>query len=81
MSSNYRDELIQVAAVAVAAIQCLDRGTTDSPEYDEAILREVGAERCKQEVKWGAQAHTPMKWLTILHEETGEVARAILENK
>ncbi len=80
--SNYRDELIQVAAVAVAAVQCLDLGVTDDKlTYNRAILDEVMLERMRQEAKWGSQAHNPDRWNTILTEEVGEVARAILENK
>lgn len=42
-------------------------------------LRDVLNERNKQDAKWGEQNHTPMKWLAILTEEVGEVAKAILE--
>lgn len=30
--------------------------------------------------KWGEQKHSDEKWLAILAEEVGEVAKAILEN-
>ena len=39
----------------------------------------VVAERKRQDRKWGQQNHGPDGWLTILVEEVGEVARAILE--
>jgi hypothetical protein len=82
---SYRDELIQVAAVAVAAVHNLDTGSTlryDKDlgyDKDRSILDEVLQERLRQEAKWGAQSHAPERWLAILTEEVGEVARAILE--
>lgn len=75
---SYRSELIQVAAVAIAAIQNLDSGKTTEYIPDE-ILDEVINERMSQEGKWGSQNHDPLMWLAILGEEYGEVARAILE--
>ena len=45
------------------------------------ILEEVAAERARQDKKWGANRdHSPFFWLTILVEEVGEVAKAILEH-
>lgn len=42
----------------------------------------VQAERTRQDAKWGATAdHHPTKWITILLEEVGECARAVLERK
>lgn len=38
-------------------------------------------ERARQDAKWGAdQHHDPHLWTTILAEEFGEVARAVLEH-
>lgn len=84
-SVSYRSELIQVAAVALAAVQVVDQGTThlDSPEGARQLrilLREVGIERERQELKWGPQTHNRAWWLTILAEEFGEAARAVLED-
>lgn len=88
---SYRSELIQVAAVAVCAVQEMDTGTTllreeSATEFEagfeqlEWILDEVRRERYSQEAKWGTRsAVDPKEWLTILTEEVGEVARAILE--
>ena len=39
----------------------------------------IEKECLRQEDKWGFQKHDPRMWLTILMEEIGEVARAILE--
>lgn len=40
----------------------------------------IFAERTSQDAKWGSQRQHPDKmWLTILLEEVGEIARAILE--
>lgn len=77
---SYRTELIQVAAVAVAAIQDLDNGQTrDDPQEIGVVLNEIAKERQRQEEKWGPQTHSFVKWFTILGEEVGEVANAILE--
>ncbi len=40
----------------------------------------IQAERQRQDHKWGEQNHSDMKWLAILMEEVGELAKAILEN-
>jgi hypothetical protein len=45
----------------------------------DKILNEIKLERARQDQKWGIQAHPPSKWLVILAEEFGEVARSILE--
>ena len=77
---SYRNELIQVAAVAVAAIQDLDKGSTDCTFGEHHFTLEyIAMERIRQEKKWGTQHHSPEKWFTILGEEVGEVANAILE--
>lgn len=45
-----------------------------------AILLVLG-ERRRQDEKWGSQRHLPRdRWMTILTEEVGEVANAILED-
>ena len=40
----------------------------------------VKMERLKQDAKWGEQNHCDLKWLSILAEEFGEVARAVTED-
>ena len=70
---QYRAELIQVAAVAVAMIEDLGTGR-------RTTLREVREEREAQEEKWGSQHHAPMEWLAILGEEFGEACKAALES-
>lgn len=45
-----------------------------------AILLEVIKERARQDAKWGVQDHADLKWLGILMEEVGEVAKSIIEN-
>jgi hypothetical protein len=49
----------------------------------ERVLRDVRDERRRQDRKFGPPpaSHTPERWLTILTEETGELAEAILENR
>lgn len=78
---SYKDELIQVAAVAVAALQCDIDGDTRALLTRENMLDAVRDERAKQEAKWGAQKHSREKWLAILMEEVGEAAKAVLEEQ
>lgn len=40
----------------------------------------IRMEREYQIEKWGEQQHSDERWLAILTEEVGEVAKAILEN-
>lgn len=76
---SYRSELIQVAAVCVAMITDLEKGTTGD-QIDEGFLYDaIQAERQRQERKWGSQHHDPEMWLAILMEEVGEAAKACLE--
>ena len=87
---SLRDELIQVAAVAVAIVTDMDKGSTgiarlDSPlaEWDSnttRILTDIIDERERQEAKWGTRYDVPVSdWLVILGEEFGEACRAALE--
>lgn len=46
-----------------------------------AILGEVVIERIKQDNIWGEQNHNPYIYLTILVEEVGEIAKAILHSQ
>lgn len=43
------------------------------------FIRQIIAERASQDAKWGQQNHDNRKWVAILMEEVGEVARAVLE--
>ncbi len=47
---------------------------------NEELTKAVVDERHRQDAKWGEQNHHPYKWLAILHEETGEAAKAVLES-
>lgn len=78
---NARAELIQIAAVALAAAQCDEVGTTALDPSNEGVmgraalerlLNEVREERRRQELKWGPRTSNP--WLDILLEEVGEWA-------
>ena len=53
---------------------------TDKIEHTAISFAEVSVERKRQRKKWGEQTHSPEKWLTILLEEVGEVANALLED-
>ena len=75
---SYRSELVQVAAVAVSAIEAHDAGRT-LHSRTPGILWEIRQERKRQNQKWGSQDHKPDRWMIILMEEVGEAAEAILE--
>ena len=45
------------------------------------IFELITDERARQDKKWGQQFHSHEKWLVILAEEVGEVARAIFEQQ
>ena len=80
-----RDELIQVAAVACAIIEDLEYGVADFGRQEnqfhkpqgQLVVDEIVAERMAQDLTWGAQSHSPEKWMTILMEEVGEAAEEI----
>ena len=42
------------------------------------IYDDIEAERRRQDEEWGIQTHSPVAWFTILVEEVGEVAKALL---
>lgn len=72
---SFREELIQVAAVAVAIVEDMDTGSASRDGLAQ-VIADVGAERMRQQQKWGDQHHDdPIVWLAILAEEVGEVAR------
>lgn len=75
-------ELVQVAAVAVAAIEDLRFDVTqpDSMEQD-IIIGEILAERRRQEKKWGPQHHGATFWMAILGEEYGEACQEALRSE
>lgn len=43
------------------------------------VLREVAAERHRQNQKWGEQNHNPIEWIGILTEEVGEAAKEAVD--
>ncbi len=43
-------------------------------------LELVRLERLRQDTKWGEQNHGKLYWLGILMEETGELAKRIIED-
>lgn len=44
-------------------------------------LDSVIEERERQDAKWGEQNHDPTVWVTILSEETGELAQEVLTER
>jgi hypothetical protein len=46
----------------------------------DEVLREVAAERKRQDELWGEQNHDPLKYLVILNEEVGEANKAICDS-
>ncbi len=86
---DFRKELIQTAAVAVAMIEDMDYGiakvhTTDGDDFiagrTDLILAEILGERIRQDLKWGPQHHRFSDWLSILGEEYGEACTAYNDN-
>ena len=49
--------------------------------YISWLIKKVEAESNHQIDKWGIQTHSAFKWLTILTEEVGSLAKAILEHE
>ncbi len=46
----------------------------------EEIFEEIVKERARQDKKWGVQNRSDDEWNTRLCEETGEIAKAIIEH-
>ncbi len=81
---SLRSELIQVAAVAVAAVTDLDAGTTLiignnglRTHRHKVVMSDVEHERFRQEAKWGERHIDAGDWMMILAEEVGESADEI----
>lgn len=51
------------------------------PEQTIDVLSQVAAERARQDANWGEQNHDGPLYLTVLEEEVGEVAKAILDHR
>ena len=47
----------------------------------DSVLTRIQDERKRQDLQWGEQNHEPAWWLTILAEEFGEAAKAVLEGE
>ncbi len=83
--SNYVEELIQVAAVAIAAVQAHETnstGLTGEGSWFNKYGERIYAERLRQEalrVKHGWNERSPRYFAVVLMEEIGESAKAILE--
>jgi len=43
------------------------------------VVKDVEAERIRQNNKWGEQHHHPIEWLAILMEEVGEASKEIVD--
>lgn len=48
------------------------------PDMTAKILRDIHAERLRQDEKWGPQFHNPAQWMTVIMEEVGEAAQEAL---
>ena len=94
--SDLRNELIQVAAVAVAMVSLLDSYSTglafdnaDDAKWDggfQRIVTDITDERIRQEAMWGVRHSFEEDgdvffWLSILGEEVGEAHTEALEAK
>lgn len=83
--SRYKDETIQVAAVAAAMLEDISFGEANferklpsGQKQGKPVLAAIGFERQKQDEKWGAQHHDPFAWLMILMEEVGELIEEVV---
>lgn len=48
----------------------------------KVVIKAIIAERIRQDIKWGAnRVHLDEDWKLILGEESGELSKAIFENK
>lgn len=80
---SLREELIQVAALAVAWIEQLDLDGMDATYSNEmghfhGIANEIQDERYRQDEEWGAgRTVHPLTVLAALAEELGEVAQEV----
>ena len=81
MKRDFRLEIIQVAAVAVAILQDMEDGRADIEKPSrERVIDWIVVERSRQDEKWGAQHHDILEWMVILTEELGEAAQAALSD-
>lgn len=48
-------------------------------EPQSIAIMHIREERIRQDKKWGVQNHADLRWLPILMEEVGELAKAINE--
>ena len=49
------------------------------PSVQLRIMRDIAAERQRQDAKWGEQNHSDAVWSAILGEKYGEVCKALLD--
>jgi NTP pyrophosphatase (non-canonical NTP hydrolase) len=73
------EEFIEITDAGKAALVKHESQRADDQQKD--FLRRVNKEVARQRDKWGVQRHEPLRWLGILMEEVGEVAKAIIEGK
>lgn len=57
----------------------IDQKTVEARNSQALVIASIVQERQRQDSIFGQQDHTPFKWLSILSEEFGEVAKAINE--
>ena len=81
--NTYEAELVQVAAVAIAALTDHYHGVAnlDGGAIPILIKRRIEQERRRQADLWEPIHNEKLRWLAILTEEVGEVAEAILEGR
>ena len=81
MKDSYDEELIQVAAVAIAALTDVRYGCTAYVGFIPSPIQEaIERERQRQEDQWGERHLSKFDWLVILGEEFGEACKAALED-
>ena len=80
--ADLRKELIQVAAVAVAIVEDIDRGEANLQRtggQHHIIIHDITKERQRQDEKWGPRHQEFPVWMTILGEEYGEACQEAIE--
>ena len=93
-ADEVHDAAVALSGLSLAVAQHLEEDPVLNPPSDsresmdsmgaapagmERVMMDVQEERIEQDATWGRQDYVPERWLTILTEEIGELAEAILE--
>ncbi len=65
----------------MSSLQTFTKSSSERVSFlPDEVAAAIDDELTRQFDKWGPQEHDPYKWMTIIQEELGEVAQAILED-